>query len=231
MPTISEMQFVPYSTEIALLATPSCPVRSDPMMIPALWFIITWPIFITWLIANVFCFKRSSSARDEKIVPEEEPVLAPAPEPEPAPAPAPEQPRDLTDPISELLLQKNCSARELLMELRGIDPTITKHDVNSCLYSMRAKSLTVSIQHQKKSPVWALVEQKPKKFTKRIPPTFTLEQLAEFYELEGTEHGVNCRGDVGNTDGEYLGHFDFKTRIHNPFAAKPADWETIIASQ
>ena len=59
--------------------------------------------------------------------------------------------------------------------------------------------------------------------------TFTLYELSAFdYPLEDPEYAANCRGDVGNSKWEYAGHFDFKTRVHNPFAKKPADWKTLM---
>lgn len=234
MPTMPALNHVvPYSTELVLLPLPSCALRPTPLFTPdsrmltTLWFIITWPIFITWLmtwlIAKV-CFKEREPVRE----PEREPVR----EPETVPETEPEtEPIDLSGPICELLRLGGFTTRDLLLELRdeayagcltsdGSPLTITKHDVNSCLYSLKAKSIVTSRWRTKKSPVWSLVG---------ADSTFTLYELSAFdYQLEDPEYTANSRGDVVNSRWEYAGHFDFKTRVHNPFAKKPSDWETIV---
>ena len=244
MPTLPEINFVPYSTEIALLPLPSCALRPHPMFQPesrtltALWFIITWPIFITWLTAKV-CFKEPTRADHEEVVldkpeaehkPEADAEHKPEPEPDAEPD-AEAEPMDLSEPICELLRLGGFTARELLLDLRdqadagcltsdGSPLAITKHDVNSCLYSLKAKSILTSRWRTKKSPLWSLVTN---------DSTFTLYELSAFdYPLEDPEYAANSRGDVINSKWEYAGHFDFKTRVHNPFATKPSDWETIM---
>jgi len=122
-------------------------------------------------------------------------------------------------------------ARDLLLELRdqadagcltsdGSPITITKHDVNSCLYSLKAAGYVTSRQRTKKSPIWSLVG---------AESPFTLYELSAFdYQLEDPEYAANSRGDVVNSNWEYAGHFDFKTRVHNPFARRPADWNALM---
>jgi hypothetical protein len=214
--------------------------QPESRTLAALWFIITWPIFITWLTAKV-CFKEPTRADHEEVVldkpeaeaeaeaerkPEADAVREPEPE-----ADAEPEPIDLSEPICELLRLGGFTARELLLELRdqadagcltsdGSPLAITKHDVNSCLYSLKAKSIVTSRWRTKKSPLWSLVG---------ADSTFTLYELSAFdYELEDPEYAANSRGDVINSKWEYAGHFDFKTRVHNPFATKPSDWETIM---
>lgn len=238
MPTLPEINFVPYSTEIALLQNPTCALRPHPMFQPeprtlaALWFIITWPIFITWLIAKV-CFKEPTQADEKEIVPaapEPVPVPAPAPAPVPVPAPVPIQ-KDLSDAICELLSLGSFTARDLLLELRdqadagcltsdGSPLVITKHEVNSCLYSLKAAGYVTSRQRTKKPPIWSLVG---------ADTRFTLYELSAFdYETGHPEYVANCRGDMVNSNWEYAGHFDFHTRVRDPFARRPADWNALM---
>jgi len=44
--------------------------------------------------------------------------------------------------------------------------------------------------------------------------------------MEGTEYGVNARGDVADADGLYIGHKNADGSI-NKTASKPADWDQI----
>ena len=74
-----------------------------------------------------------------------------------------------------------------------------------------------------------------KAFAKKVvgaakPPAFTLEQLADFTpkDIDGSEHGVNCRGDVVDGDGNYLGHWNSKTKVLSRGAPQPADWAAIL---
>ena len=57
---------------------------------------------------------------------------------------------------------------------------------------------------------------------------FTLEQLQDFGEHthEGTEYGLNVRGDLVNTDGAYVGQWNEKTKAIVKGAA-PADWAKV----
>jgi len=61
--------------------------------------------------------------------------------------------------------------------------------------------------------------------------TYTKEQLSEFEPttIDGSEYGVNVRGDMVNGDGEYAGHWDSSKKKRNGKATKPADWEEITA--
>jgi hypothetical protein len=194
--------------------------QPESRTLAALWFIITWPIFITWLIAKV-CFKEPTRTDDKEVVP-----AAPVP----APVPEPVQ-KDLSDAICELLSLGSFTARDLLLELRdqadagcltsdGSPLVITKHDVNSCLYSLKAAGYVTSRQRTKKSPIWSLVG---------ADTLFTLYELSAFdYETGHPEYVANCRGDVVNSRWEYAGHFDFHTRVRDPFARRPADWNALM---
>jgi hypothetical protein len=225
MRAIPEINVTPYSTELVLMRPPSCGLSPNYTMIASLWFIMTWPIFITWLISwptswliAKLCVKKAEPED------EDEPVREPEPEPVP-------EPLDLSGPICDLLREGSFTARDLLLELRdqadagcltsdGSPTTITKHDVISCLYSLKAKSIVTVTRRTKKSPVWSLVG---------ADSTFTLYELSAFdYPLEDPEYAANSRGDVVNSRWEYAGHFDFKTRVHNPFVRKPADWKRIV---
>jgi hypothetical protein len=183
---------------------------------------------MTWLIAKV-CFKEPARADHDEVVldkPEAEAEAEPEPEAEPL-----RVPNDLSGPICELLSLGSFTARDLLLELRDqayagcltSDEsllTITKHDVNSCLYSLKAKSIVTSRWRTKKSPIWSLVG---------AESPFTLYELSAFdYQLKDPEYAANSRGDVVNSNWEYAGHFDFKTGVHNPFARRPADWKRIV---
>ena len=70
---------------------------------------------------------------------------------------------------------------------------------------------------------------KPKKVTaKKEEPKYTHEQLTDWAEFEhnGTAYGVNVRGDVIDSDGNWAGHWDGKTL--NKSAAKPADFNSLF---
>ena len=69
---------------------------------------------------------------------------------------------------------------------------------------------------------------KPKAVTKTVTkPTFTMEQLVDFdsFAHKGIDYGRNVRGDVVNSDGAYVGHWngtDLKLS-----SKVPADWEAV----
>ena len=63
-------------------------------------------------------------------------------------------------------------------------------------------------------------------------PAYTLEQLSDFTpkDVEGEECGVNCRGDVVDGDGNYIGHWNSKTSVLSRSSARPADWDAILGA-
>jgi hypothetical protein len=73
-----------------------------------------------------------------------------------------------------------------------------------------------------------------KAFAKKVvgaaKPAFSLEQLADFTpkDIEGAEYGVNCRGDVVDGDGNYLGQWNSKTKVLSRSGSAPADWQAIL---
>lgn len=68
-----------------------------------------------------------------------------------------------------------------------------------------------------------------KKAVAAAKPTYTIEQLTDFDEknIEGAECGVNVRGDVVDSDGNYIGHWNAKTSVLSRSSAAPADWAAI----
>ena len=76
--------------------------------------------------------------------------------------------------------------------------------------------------------VKAVVKPKAKAAPKVVAKkAYTLEQLQDFGEHihEGTEYGLNVRGDLVDTDGAYVGFWDGKAVIKG---SKPADWATVM---
>jgi hypothetical protein len=75
MHPIPEIDFVPYFTELVLpplyALRPYLPITPDSRMFALLW-LITWPLFLTWLTAKV-CFKEVTRADHEEVV-RDEPV-------------------------------------------------------------------------------------------------------------------------------------------------------------
>ena len=69
-------------------------------------------------------------------------------------------------------------------------------------------------------------EVKPSKPTKK--PTYTLEQLGDFGQLEYEDeiYGMNVRGDVADNDGKYVGRWDDETKTIVK-GKQPADWDDI----
>ena len=65
-------------------------------------------------------------------------------------------PPALVSAVCALLKQKSSTARNLFVELLPTNPGLTKSDVNSCLYTLKARSITTFTQGAKKSPVWSL---------------------------------------------------------------------------
>ena len=65
-------------------------------------------------------------------------------------------PPTLVSSICALLERKKATARELFVELFPTNPALTKSEVNSCLYKLKARSIATFTQGPKKSPVWSL---------------------------------------------------------------------------
>ncbi len=57
---------------------------------------------------------------------------------------------------------------------------------------------------------------------------YSISQLQDWNTLtyEGEEYGVNIRGDVINSDGDFEGHWDSASKTLDRKATKPADWDT-----
>jgi hypothetical protein len=64
---------------------------------------------------------------------------------------------------------------------------------------------------------------------KAAAPSYTIEQLADFdeVEVEGAQCGRNIRGDVIDSDSNFIGHWDAKAKKLDRSAALPADWEAV----
>jgi hypothetical protein len=76
---------------------------------------------------------------------------------------------------------------------------------------------------------------KPKMAKKAVTKptvTYTPEQLypGEVIMIDGDEYGVNARGDVADGEGEFVGHWDAKSKSLDRDAIKPADWDTICSA-
>lgn len=68
---------------------------------------------------------------------------------------SPPQPT-LVNSICALLKQKKSTARDLFVELFPTNPSLTKSEVNSCLYKLKARSIATFTQGPKKPPMWSL---------------------------------------------------------------------------
>lgn len=62
-------------------------------------------------------------------------------------------------------------------------------------------------------------------------PSYTMDQLRDFNAMTigDEELGVNARGDVIDSDLKYAGAYDATTKTVKRDAAKPADWDTVVA--
>ena len=80
---------------------------------------------------------------------------------------------------------------------------------------------------------------KPKAFSKKetkkseAAPVYTMEQLQDFVATEpentgGFDGGMNARGDLVDSDGNYAGHWDAKTKKLTLGGPSPADWEAVM---
>lgn len=65
-------------------------------------------------------------------------------------------PPTLVSSICALLERKKATARELFVELFPTNPSLTKSEVNSCLYKLKARSIATFTQGPKKPPMWSL---------------------------------------------------------------------------
>jgi hypothetical protein len=82
------------------------------------------------------------------------------------------------------------------------------------------------------SPPVPPAEPPVKAFAKKVvaaKPAYTPAQLADFEEkdIEGAACGVNLRGDVVDSDGNYIGHWNSKTSVLSRSGSAPADWAAI----
>jgi hypothetical protein len=78
-------------------------------------------------------------------------------------------------------------------------------------------------------PVEAAKPGTVKKAGKQVKkPTFTLEQLQDFGEIDelGGDFGVNVRGDTVDGFGDYVGFWDGKKLVKK--SEKPDDWDTVM---
>ena len=167
MPTLNLV--APYSTELVLLQNPSCPAHPEFSTLTALWFIITWPIFITWLVDKL-CFRRVAATESPGMVgsyveDHNKPTLAitdeasdPKSEPSESPVFKVRRSTRLDDPVTKsvhaLLTTEGQTARALLLLLA---PTsLTKNDINTSLYKLKAKSKAEITFPPKGAPRWTL---------------------------------------------------------------------------
>jgi hypothetical protein len=72
-----------------------------------------------------------------------------------------------------------------------------------------------------------------KSTTKKVgAKAYTIEQLSDFdeVEIEGADCGRNIRGDVIDSDSNFIGHWDAKAKKLDRSAALPADWAAIVVA-
>lgn len=84
------------------------------------------------------------------------------------------------------------------------------------------------------APIPAAPPSPPKSTAKKVgSKAYTIEQLADFedeVEIEGENYGRNIRGDMVDSEFNFVGRWDAKGKKLDRSAAKPADWEAIYAA-
>ena len=60
--------------------------------------------------------------------------------------------------------------------------------------------------------------------------SYTIDELQDFSEMiiNGIEYGINVRGDVVDTDGNFIGHYDEKAKKLLKGVVRPADWNKVM---
>ena len=84
------------------------------------------------------------------------------------------------------------------------------------------------------APIPAPAPSPPKTTAKKVgAKAYTIGQLSDFedaVEFEGENYGRNIRGDMVDSDFNFVGRWDAKGKKLDRSAAKPADWEAIYAA-
>lgn len=84
------------------------------------------------------------------------------------------------------------------------------------------------------APIPAPAPSPPKSTGKKVgAKAYTIGQLADFEDevvIEGESYGRNIRGDMVDSDFNFVGRWDAKGKKLDRSAAKPADWEAIYAA-
>ena len=60
--------------------------------------------------------------------------------------------------------------------------------------------------------------------------SYTIDELQDFdsHIINGIEYGINVRGDVVDTDGIFIGHYDEKAKKLLKGVVRPADWNKVM---
>jgi hypothetical protein len=157
----------PYSTAL-VLSLPTCPApafaEASAEAIPEFKFQYKllmllahiWPfIWITVVLRNVFLY---CNRPDDTVTPN--PTPAPADEPPSTPIKVKRSPRLLHESllikVYDELTKEGQTARTILAKLAPTDPSITKSDINSCLYKLLAASKASVENPMKTSPKWVV---------------------------------------------------------------------------
>jgi hypothetical protein len=158
----------PYSTAL-VLSLPTCPTYWSTETIPEFKFrykllmlvATIWPfIWIAVVLRNVFVYCNRS---DDTVTPDyHEPPhkLAIDDKPPSTPIKVRRSPRLLHESllikVYNELTKEGQSARTILAKLTPTDPSITKSDVNSCLYKLLAASKASVENPMQTSPKWTV---------------------------------------------------------------------------
>ena len=84
------------------------------------------------------------------------------------------------------------------------------------------------------APIPAAPPSPPKSTAKKVAPkAYTIEQLTDFedeVEIDGENYGRNIRGDMVDSEFNFVGRWDAKAKKLDRSAGAPADWAAIVAA-
>ena len=150
-----------------------------------------------------------------------------------AAAPAPKARKPQSEETKKAAAAKRAATKAAKAAAGGAPSVPASPDASAEASEVEEETVT-AVTAAVPAPIPAPAPSPPKSTAKKVgAKAYTIGQLADFedeVEIEGENYGRNIRGDMVDSDFNFVGRWDAKGKKLDRSAAKPADWEAIYAA-
>jgi hypothetical protein len=154
-----------------------------------------------------------------------------------AAAPAPKARKPQSEETKKAAAAKRAAtkaAKAAAAAAGGAPSAPSSADASADASEAEEEAVTAAVTAAVPAPIPAAPPSPPKSTAKKVgAKAYTIGQLADFEDevvIEGENYGRNIRGDMVDSDFNFVGRWDAKSKKLDRSAAKPADWEAIYTA-